>query len=72
MQLSLARVRSKWHCMALLLDMFAVSLFSAVMLYIINGDEVPLWGVASDDTVRSVCACVRRPPVNGHSARRSQ
>lgn len=33
----------QWHCLALCLDMFAVSIFSAIALYIFNVDEIPLW-----------------------------
>jgi hypothetical protein len=33
-----------WHCIALAIDMYCVSLFSGVMLYILNGDQVPLFG----------------------------
>lgn len=43
-----------WHCLALMINMFAVSLFSGVLLYILNGTQVPLFGVHS--TVRVVHA----------------
>jgi len=31
------------HCFALIIDMFSVSIFSAIALYIFDVDEVPLW-----------------------------
>jgi hypothetical protein len=31
------------HCLALMLDMFAVSIFSAIALYIFDIKEIPLW-----------------------------
>lgn len=38
-----------WNCVSLMIDMFAVSLFSGVMLYILNGQKVPMFGPSSDD-----------------------
>lgn len=31
------------HCFALMIDMFSVSIFSAIALYIFDVDEVPMW-----------------------------
>lgn len=31
------------HCLALMFDMFSVSIFSAIALYIFDVDEVPMW-----------------------------
>eukprot|EP01006_Ploeotia_vitrea_P004865 TRINITY_DN115622_c0_g1_i1.p1 TRINITY_DN115622_c0_g1~~TRINITY_DN115622_c0_g1_i1.p1 ORF type:complete len:455 (+),score=213.68 TRINITY_DN115622_c0_g1_i1:206-1570(+) len=40
-----------WHCIALALNMFNVSLFSGVMLYILNGKKVPLFGPRSTEVL---------------------
>ena len=39
------------YCIALLFNMFAVSLFAGIMLYVFNGDELPLFGEQSDVSV---------------------
>lgn len=38
------------NCLALMVDMFCVSVFSGIMLFVFNGDEVPIFG--SDSKVR--------------------
>jgi hypothetical protein len=40
------------HSLALMVDMFAVSLFSGIMLYILNGSHVPLLSTTSDVLMR--------------------
>ena len=36
-----------WHCLALTVDMYCVSLFSGILLFIFNGTQVPIFGPAS-------------------------
>lgn len=41
-----------WYCTALLLDMYFVSVFSSVMFYIYDADEVPLFGPNSSTRIK--------------------